>query len=62
MAKIQYGVKPDIFKNASSTEARCDLGQAENEGAKFYLGQVQLRPVLACPFDHPKCQVEKKEK
>ena len=28
----------------------------------FYLGQVQLRPILACPFDHPKCQHEKKEK
>ena len=29
---------------------------------QFYLGQVQLRPILACPFDHPKCQDEKKRK
>ena len=29
---------------------------------QFYLGQVQLRPILVCPFDHPKCQDEKKGK
>ena len=28
----------------------------------FYLGQVQLGPILACPFDHPKCQDVKKKK
>ena len=28
----------------------------------FCSGQVRLRPILACPFDHPKCQDEKKEK
>ena len=26
------------------------------------MGHVQLRPILACPFDHPKCQDEKKKK
>ena len=30
-------------------------------GGKFHVGQVQLRPILACPFDHPKCQDEKKK-
>ena len=29
---------------------------------QFYLGQVQLRPISVCPFDHPKCQDEKKDK
>ena len=29
---------------------------------QFYLGQVRLRPILACPLDHPKCQDEKNEK
>ena len=29
---------------------------------QFYSGQVQLRPTLACPLDHPKCQVKKKRK
>ena len=29
---------------------------------QFYSGQVRLGPILACPFDHPKCQEEKKRK
>ena len=28
---------------------------------QFYFGQVQLRPILVCPFDCPKCQDEKKK-
>ena len=38
------------------------LRPGQKLGAKFYLGQVQLRPILVCPFYHPKCQDEKKEK
>ena len=26
------------------------------------MGQVRLRPILVCPFDHPKCQDKKKGK
>ena len=29
---------------------------------QFYSGQVRLRPILACPFDHPECHDKKKEK
>ena len=28
---------------------------------KVLFSQVQLRPILACPFDHPNCQDKKKK-